>query len=276
MLKSELRRAEFLSALYEMSGGNPQQSVETALLGKKINMEEPEISQVALYLKEEGLTEYSSFGQINITHKGRKLVEANMAETHAEKEHRVLEAMKDMSRMSRIILFPDLAERLEISDRELALICNGLHDEDSINFPGGDFVELKAGGYRRLEPNENQPTTGPVINIGQNYGAAAIGTHINQVVNITHNEEFTRAINSLVRLVQSSPLDSSDKEEITEEVVRINNLAAREPIGSRLDKIRSTIKGLEVVLASAQLLEKAKPYLDGIWKYIKSKYQLPQ
>jgi hypothetical protein len=53
-------------------------------------------------------------------------------------------------------------------------------------------------------------------------------------------------------------------------------LAAREPSENRLDKIKSSIKGLEVVLGSAQLLEKAKPYLDGIWKYIKTKYQLPQ
>ena len=263
-----------MSALYEMSGGNPQQSVETKFLGKKINMEEPEISQVGVYLKEEGLIDFFTFGNINITHKGRKMVEASMAETHAQKERRVLEAIKDMSRMSRIIVFPDLAKRLEMSESELAVICNGLHDDDSINFPGGDFVEMKAGGYRRLEPSENQPTTGPVINIGQNYGAAAIGTHINQVV--IHNEEFTQAINNLVQLVQSSPLDSSDKEEITEEVVRINNLAAREPSENRLDKIKSSIKGLEVVLGSAQLLEKAKPYLDGIWKYIKTKYQLPQ
>lgn len=274
MLKSELRRAEFLSALYEMSGGNPQQSVETKFLGKKINMEEPEISQVGVYLKEEGLIDFFTFGNISITHKGRKMVEANMAESYAQRERRVLEAMKDMSRMSRIILFPDLAKRLEMSERELALICNGLHDEDSINFPGGDFVEMKAGGYRRLEPSENQPSTGPTINIGQNYGAAAIGAHINQVVNVTHNEEFTQAINNLVQLVQSSPLDSSDKEEATEEIVRINHLAARDPNSGRLDKIKSTIKSLEVVLGSAQLLEKAKPYLDGIWKYIKTKYQL--
>jgi Mn-dependent DtxR family transcriptional regulator len=276
MLKSELRRAEFLSALYEMSGGNPQQSVETKFLGKKINMEEPEISQVGVYLKEEGLIDFFTFGNISITHKGRKMVEANMAESYAQKERRVLEAMKDMSRMSRIILFPELAKRLEMSERELAVICNGLHDEDSINFPDGDFVEMKAGGYRRLEPSENQPSTGPTINIGQNYGAAAIGTHINQVVNITHSEEFTQAINNLVQLVQSSPLDSSDKDEATEEIVRINNLAAREPNNGRLDKIKSTIKSLEVVLASAQLLEKAKPFLDGVWNYIKTKYHLPK
>jgi Mn-dependent DtxR family transcriptional regulator len=86
MLKSELRRAEFVSALYEMSGGNPQQSVETKFLGKKINMEEPEISQVGVYLKEEGLIDFFTFGNINITHKGRKMVEASMAETHAQKE----------------------------------------------------------------------------------------------------------------------------------------------------------------------------------------------
>jgi Mn-dependent DtxR family transcriptional regulator len=274
MLKSELRRAEFLSALYEMSDGNPQQPVETKFLGTKINMEEPEISQVGVYLKEEGLIDFFTFGNISITHKGRKMVEANMAESYAQKERRVLEAIKDMSRMSRIILFPDLAKRLEMSERELAVICNGLHDEDSINFPGGDFVEMKAGGYRRLEPSENQTSTGPTINIGQNYGAAAIGAHVNQIVNITHNEEFNQAINNLVQLVQSSPLDSSDKEEATEEIVRINHLAAREPNSGRLDKIKSTIKSLEVVLGSAQLLEKAKPYLDGIWKYIKTKYLL--
>ena len=274
MLKSELRRAELLSALYEMSGGNPQQPVETKFLGKKINMEEPEISQVGVYLKEEGLIDFFTFGNISITHKGRKMVEGNMAESYAQKELRVLEAMKDMSRMSRIILFPDLAKRLEMSESELALICNGLHDEDSINFPGGDFVEMKAGGYRRLEPSENQTSTGPTINIGQNFGAAAIGAQVNQVVNVTHNEEFNQAINNLVQLVQSSPLDSSDKEEATEEIVRINHLAAREPNSGRLDKIKSAIKSLEVVLGSAQLLGKAKPYLDGIWKYIKTKYQL--
>src|SRR2546423_6933601 len=169
MLKSELRRAEFLSALYEMSGGNPHESVETALLGKKINMEEPEISQVAHYLREEELIDYFTFGHINITHKGRKTVEASMAETFRQKEDRVLNSLKDMSRMSRIIVFPDLAKRLGMPDQELAVICNGFHEEGLVNFPGGDFIEMLSAGYRRLEPVEESPAVSNVINIGQNY-----------------------------------------------------------------------------------------------------------
>src|SRR5205823_2677224 len=140
-------------------------------------------------------------------HKGRKTVEASMAETFRQKEDRVLNAIKDMSRMSRVVIFPDLVKRLGMPDQEVSVICNGFHEEGLVNFPGGDFVEMLSPGYRRLEPVAESPAVSNVINIGQNYGAAAIGTNINQTV----TTEFTEAVNSLHQLVQT--LDIEDKEE---------------------------------------------------------------
>ena len=122
-----------------------------------------------------------------------------MAETFRQKEDRVLNAIKDMSRMSQVVIFPDLVKRLGMADQEVAIICNGFHDEGLVNFPGGDFVEMLSAGYRRLEPVEESPAVSNVINIGQNYGAAAIGTNINQAV----TTEFTEAVNSLHQLVET-------------------------------------------------------------------------
>lgn len=263
------RRLEFLLGLFEMGGGNPLQEVPTEELGKKIGMFEPEIADVGLYLKEEGLIGFYSFGRINITHEGRKFVEKIMAETHSQKERRVLEAMAETGRMSNnLIVFADIAKRLGMTNGELSMFCNGLEEKGYINFPGGDLLQMKTAGYQALEP-QKPPVPTNVMNIaGNNYGAAAMGSHITQSV----SNEFNEAITSLHQLVQA--LSIEDKDEALDNIDALNTLAAREPTTGRLDKIKLAFKGIETSLAGAGALEKAKPYLSSIWNYVKVKYNL--
>src|SRR5687767_13756480 len=144
----------FLMSIYEMSQGNPHTPVLTATLGKKIGMEEPEISEIGVYLKEEGLIDFYSFNNLNITHLGRKVGDRLTEELYSQKKRRVLEAIADMNRLSSVVLFPSLVERVGMSDREVSEICNQLDEEGLIEFPGGDFVRMKGAGYEELEPKK--------------------------------------------------------------------------------------------------------------------------
>jgi len=258
------RRDLFVFGLYELSKGNPLESIETARLGKHIGMEEPEISEVGYYLKQEDLIDYYSFTHINITHRGRKYVEAKMAETYAQKERRVLEAIADMSRMSSAVVFPDLAKRLGMNEQEVAIICERLDEKSQISFPGGDFVQIKAAGYEALDLKKEPPVpTINQINIGTNYGNAAIGSYINQTINV--NPEFDNAIKSLIELVVASSIEDSKKEELLDDIIQVNKLTARK---SALDKIKTVFDYVKVGLQAANLIAAATPHLEKIWHHI--------
>ncbi len=271
MNKNEIR-LKVLLGLFEMAGGNPLQGVESDRLCKQLDMDYEVFSQAAHYLREEGLINYRTFSSITISHEGVKAVEKIKAEKYQQTKERVLAAILDMDRMSSIIIFADLAHRLGMSDRELAPYCNGLHEEGLILFPGGDVIQITDAGKRAFNkkvPISPDSSTTNIMNINQNYGAAAIGFHINQTVNV--NTDFDKAINGLLKIVQSSNLDDDDKEELSEKIVKVNQLAlqdtAIEKVNRRLDYIKTTLQG-------ANLLVIATPYLEAIWNYFKVKYNL--
>lgn len=270
MVSNQNRRKLFLLGLYELVKGNPLESLETSRLGKHIGMEEPEISEVAYYLKQEGLIDYYSFTHINITHDGRKVAEKMMAEIYAQKERRVLEAIADMSRMSSIVVFPDLAKRLQMSEQELALVCSGLDEKNQISFQGGDFVQMKPAGYEALDPKQESPgSTINYLQIGQNFGNAAAGSQISQTINV--NPDFDSAIKSLLELVQSSNLENDKKEELLDDIIQVNKLTARK---SSIEKIKSAFEYVKVGFQAANLMVAATPHLDKIWHIIETMYGL--
>jgi len=123
-----------------------------------------------------------------------------------------------------------------------------------------------------LEPDERKDKgITNIMNIQQNYGNAAIGSYINQTVNI--NPEFDSAIRSLIELVQDSDLETHYKEELSDDFVKVSKLAVKESpttverLNKRLDIIKTGLQG-------ANLLVAAKPHLDAIWQYFKIKYNL--
>lgn len=231
-----------------------------------------EFSQIGHYLKEEGLIGYFTFSHINLTHEGAKEAERFMEESYSQKERLVLEAIADMSRMSAIVIYQDLAKRLGMTFSTLRTYCFGLEEKGYINFPGGDFVEIKAAGYEALEPPKPKVASVNYMHIGTNFGNAGQGSNINQTVNV--NPDFDKAVGGLLQLIQSSSLENHDKEDLQEEIQKVAALAIREPSPGLLDKAKSRMEIIKVGLQAANLLTAASPYLESLWGYFKIKYHL--
>lgn len=70
-----------------------------------------------------------------------------MTEQDRTKE-RVLAAVLDISRMSSVILFTGLAQRVGMSATELVPYCIALDEEGLILFPGGDIIQITDAGKR--------------------------------------------------------------------------------------------------------------------------------
>ena len=158
---------------------------------------------------------------------------------------------------------------------EVAGFCNGLDKQGFIEFQGGDLVRMKAAGYKALELSGQLPRSGGDIyhtTIHNLQGGAQIGP--GNIQNININPEFDQAIGSLLQLVQSSSLAAHDKEELTDEVIKVAKLALRESAPGLIDRVKSRIEIVKVGLASAELLTKAGPYVDAIWHYFKIKHNL--
>lgn len=252
-----------------MAEDNPFQGVESKRLCTELEMDYELFSKAAHYLKEEGLMNYRSFSSISITHQGIKMVEKIMAEQYQETKDRVLAAILDMGRMSGIIFFGDLARRLEMKDHELATYVNGLDGEGLISFGGGDVIEITDAGRTAFNKKPPPASTTNIMNINQNYGAAAIGSYINQTVNV--NPDFNNAINGLLKVIETSELDDDDKEELSGKIIKVNQLAIQD---TSIEKVTRRLDYVKTILQGANLLTTAGPYLEVIWNYFKAKYNL--
>src|SRR5437867_683459 len=112
MRNDEKKRIEFLVILYQMAGGNLHQGVLDDELAERVGMETTEFRRHAVYLKEESLVKFQTLSSISITHAGIKAVERIMEEEYRKTKRRVLETIADMSRMTDVVIFQDLAARL--------------------------------------------------------------------------------------------------------------------------------------------------------------------
>jgi predicted metalloendopeptidase len=111
--------------------------------------------------------------------------------------------------------------------------------------------------------NINAPNSGNVQTGGQG-----------NTQTISVSPDFDKAINSLLQLVQSSSLEPHDKDELRDEVVKVNTLALKEASPGILDKIKSRMSLISSGLTAAGLIVKAKPYIETLWNYFKIKYNL--
>lgn len=91
---------------------------------------------------------------------------------------------------------------------------------------------------------------------------------------ISINPNFDKAINNLLQLVQSSSLEPNDKEELTDEIIKVNHLASKEPSPRLLEKLQSRLGIIKAGITASGLLMKATPFLETVWHYIKVKYNL--
>ena len=74
-----------------------------------------------------------------------------MTEQYQQTKESVLAAILDISRISSIILFTNLAQRVNMSATELVPYCTALDEEGLILFPGGEMIQITDAGKRFFE-----------------------------------------------------------------------------------------------------------------------------
>jgi hypothetical protein len=258
---SNEKRVDFLLSLYEMAGGNPLQGVLDEELATKLNMDITEFRLHAEYLKEEGLIKYQTFSSISLTHEGRKEAERIMSEAYAEREHCVLLMIRDISRMSNLVFFQDLAQRLNMNEGELAIICSGLHNQNKINFPGGDFVEMKPAGYKALEPPE--PKTSHIsytLQVQNNYGTIQQG-QANTIINQSLSEVLPK-LAAFIESVREADFDRRDR--VVEDLEEIKSLVQGKLNPGIWELIQAKFISVEASLKIAGVVYKSHPYWPAI------------
>lgn len=137
-------------------------------------------------------------------------------------------------------------------------------------------IRMTPRGIAELEKPTHQhfPVTHNTTNINApNLGNIQTGGTGNSQT-ILNNPVFDKAISSLLQLVQSSNLAGDEKEELVDEIVKVNKLAIADLSSGVIDKVRSRLDLIKTGLASADLLVKAGPFMKTIWNYFKSKYNL--
>ena len=248
----EKERIRLLLTLYEIVEGNLLQGANDTELSEQLGLDEDTFHRHALYLKEEGFIRFLTFTSISLEHRGRKLVESIMEESYSQKKRRVLETIAEMSRASDFISYPELAQRLQMADQELARYCNGLDEEGLIDFPGGDIIQIRDAGWEALEVKKETASTLPanIMYINQNYGAAAQGTNFTQnVTQVKH--EVNDSIEKLLKAADdSTELSAIQKITLKSDINMVHQLAQMEKTPEIVETASTKIDAINQVLSS--------------------------
>lgn len=111
---------------------------------------------------------------------------------------------------------------------------------------------------------------GRAVFYGNVTGGVQVGGHGNtQTVQIatTGNADFDKAVEALLRLVENSGLSELDKEEVSIDIQRMNELAKKPPSVDLVEKAQKRLSLIKTTLEVAGLVGKASPYLAAVGEY---------
>lgn len=260
------RHALFLLGLNKLSGGNPQQSVESAVLSKEIGMVEPEIALVANYLKAEKLIEFRNFNFVNITHQGTIEADRIMTERFEEKERRVLQKLYDeRERHPRGINPDELAAALDMELRDVHEVISELDDK---KWTGGtDEVSwISPAGMKEIEKLPQQPIQNIVHFHAPNTGPVQIGS--NQTQNISYNQSLTEILPKLADLIAAvRAQEFEDKDEVIADLEKVQSLAQGDFNEGTLKRIQTRLTAAKTTMEIVGLAYQSLPYWPLIWAF---------
>lgn len=260
------RHALFLLGLNKLSGGNPQQSVESAVLSKEIGMVEPEIALVANYLKAEKLIEFRNFNFVNITHQGTIEADRIMTERFEEKERRVLQKLYDeRERHPRGINPDELAAALDMELRDVHEVISELDDK---KWTGGtDEVSwISPAGMKEIEKLPQEPIQNIVHFHAPNTGPVQIGS--NQTQNISYNQSLTEIVPKLADLIAAvRAQEFEDKDEVIADLEKVKSLAQGDFNEGTLKRIQTRLTAAKTTMEIVGLAYQSLPYWPLIWAF---------
>jgi hypothetical protein len=280
--KSKELQRRYLKRLYELSGGNTLKGVNTGQLDSELGISDEEGTNVLTHLQIRGMADFFTFGHANITPKGVEEVERIMEMSYAEKEALVLQKIYEMGGVYHMdsVLINDLVKELGLIYREVNQILIDLEtrkelidgDEESVRMKPAGIELIESGGRRTGATREISFTT----NIhGPNYGGIQQGGQGNtQNITLTNttNPDFDRALASIVELIRASSIPADDKQELEEEVGKVNKLALKEPAPGLLERAKSRLDMVKLGIQGTELAIKVSPHLEVAWEYLKHKF----
>lgn len=279
---NELRR-RYLRRLYERSGGNISEGVNEDELLSDLGIGEDEGNKLFSYLSDKGLVQGFTFGHIAITSRGVDEVERAMQSSYAEKESRILRKIYDMGGVYHTdwVLIDALVKELGIPFREVNNVLIDLEKRKGLIEGIEEAVKIAPAGIEFLESGGRRVGSAPAVSYttnihGPNYGGIQQGTHgstQNITLTNTNNPNFDRALAGLVELILASSIPDDDKEEMQEELSKVNTLALKEKNPNTLERAKLRLDYIKTGLTGTEIAIKAAPYLTALYNFFQN---LPQ
>jgi hypothetical protein len=263
------KRLQFLLTLHEMAGGNLYQGVLDNELAEKLNMETTEFRRHAVYLKEEELVKFQTFGSIAITHRGRKEVERIMAERYVERERRVLQRHYDdrhAARNERGFSPDELARELNLDFHEVCEMVLGLTTAGLL--AGTDEVSwISPLGIKEIERVPDTPISPNIVHFhGPNTGPVQIGS--NQTQNNYYNQALTEVLPKLAEMISAVKAQNfDDKDEVLADLEKVHALASGDVNEGVWKRIQTRLTAAKTTMEITGLAYKSLPYWPLIWDH---------
>ena len=231
-----------------------------------------EVNKFLPYLKQ--LAKAINTGKVEIT---TKIMQ--------HKRYRVLHKLFELTPNDKagVVLIMELARVLDLSFRELSDILDYWEKKGLIESTE-NTVKLTPFGIDEIEEtitNPEKPTRHFPANIvnnysinigGANYGAIQQGGENNTQTNTVYIDSAVNdSVIKLLELIKGSTLNDLDKEEIVNDIKRVEDLAKREQTPEVTDRAKKKLEiiksTLEVTKDAGGLAIKAAPYLATLWQF---------
>lgn len=272
----------FLAKLYELSKGGIHPEVHYDLVKSSLGYSDPEAKSAAQYLENKRLVTFRcKVPCIKITPRGVDEVDRLMEN---QKKQVLGKLYKLASGRLQSIPVSDLAESLGLSFEETYDDLKFWEDRNLVEMSHDvdreyESVKLTRLGLDAVEhPGQGTPAGSQItynMNIGANYGGAQQGGYGNiQNVTLTNtnNPDIDRVLGTLLELIRSSQIPADDKQELEDEVGKVNKLALREPAPGMLERAKSRLDMIKLAITGTDIAMKAAPHLNTLWELLQQRF----
>jgi hypothetical protein len=270
--KTQELRDEYLLAVYELCEGEFFAGVAIQTVKDKLRLSYSDNKQIFEYLFQARLITMPVFGNVTLTDSGIGRVEKEMSLKYAEKEKSVLKALFEKTRNDDVTA-SELAKIIPVPEEDIFYILKDFNRKGWSEERFVDTASITEQGVTALH-NWEQINATIVRDI---YNTNIHGPSINQIggqgntVSIAHtsNSRFDEAIGSIVDLLQTSSLNTNDKEEALADVQSLSKMAVQPPPNA-FERAKLRITAIETLVKGTELVVKLAPYLPVVYSFFES------
>ena len=268
----------YLHELCEISEGNPYREIKLSELHDHLRSSNEQTRGIMVQLSKKGFVEYH-FPFAIISPAGIEEVEKNMEKSYAEEELLVLKKIFEMGKKHQLrdVEYSDLAKEVGDLSNPFHMIVDELENKRFLQSVASDgCVRISPRGIEFLQQARNsfQSNTGNTNNFNFHAPVAAFQNqtqnstqNTTQIVSITNNPDFDKAISSMTEVIKTSSISNDDKEEFLHELQSIIKLAQKEPTPEIGRKGLAKIEYFNSIVKASDVALKLAPHLPAISDY---------